>query len=245
MGSVFSKNAEYSDFHLDLSLNEKRLVRAAVKTYHTTGTYLSLKMFKRDSEQVDWNFNQKITLSAPEFRLICQNIEKLEQMLDQPVGLFDSHLKPDSADDSKRPAKRAGKTTTQRQKKIPKTSVTVNEESEQFLLYLLLPVVVYAFIVSSLAFFFLFCSLWLRQCMRTVLNISRNFKNVSSTIFVRRNQNLKTQQLKIMHMVIIHLQQLSKVVHLAPIIIMLCLNWVRKMIIYSIPLCTCGDTVSR
>ena len=28
--------------------------------------------------------------------------------------------------------------------------------------------------------------------MRTVPNISRNFKNVSSTIFVRRNQNLKT-----------------------------------------------------
>ena len=95
MGNVLSKDAEYSDFHLDLSLNEKRLVRAAVKTYHTTGTYLSLKLFKRDSEQVDWVFNQKITLSAQEFRLICQNIEKLEQMLDQPVGLIDSLLKPD------------------------------------------------------------------------------------------------------------------------------------------------------
>ena len=78
----------------------------------------------------DWDFNQKITLSAPEFRLICQNIEKLEQMLDQPVGLIDSLLKPDSTDDSKRPAKRAVKTPTQRQKKIPKTSVIVNEESE-------------------------------------------------------------------------------------------------------------------
>ena len=53
MGNVLSKDAEYSDFHLDLSLNQKRLVRAAVKTYHTTGTYLSLKLFKRDSEQVD------------------------------------------------------------------------------------------------------------------------------------------------------------------------------------------------
>ena len=76
MGNVLSKDAEYSDFHLDLSLNEKRLVRAAVKTYHTTGTYLSLKLFKRDSEQVDGDFNQKITLSAREFRLICQNIGK-------------------------------------------------------------------------------------------------------------------------------------------------------------------------
>ena len=130
MSNVLSKDAEYSDFHLDLSLNEKRLVRAAVQTYHTTVTYLTLKFYKRDSEQVDWDFNKKITLSAREFRLICQNIEKLEQMLDQPVDLIDSLLKPDSTDDSKRPAKRARKTPTQRQKKIPKMSVKVDEDSE-------------------------------------------------------------------------------------------------------------------
>ena len=51
-------------------------------------------------------------------------------MLDQPVGLIDSLLKPDSTDDSKLPAKRAGKIPTQRQKKIPKTSVKVDEDSE-------------------------------------------------------------------------------------------------------------------
>ena len=101
-----------------------------MKTYNSTDTYLSLKMFKRDSGQVDWDFNQKIKLSAREFRLLCQNIEKLEQMLDQPVGLIESLLKLDSTDDSKRLAKPAGKTPTQRQKKKPKTSVTVNEESE-------------------------------------------------------------------------------------------------------------------
>ena len=36
IGNVLSKDAEYSEFHMDLSLNEKRLVRAAAKTYHTT-----------------------------------------------------------------------------------------------------------------------------------------------------------------------------------------------------------------
>ena len=125
-----SKDAEYCDFHLDLLLNEKGLVRVTVQTYHAIGTYLSLKLFKRDSEQVDWDFNQKFTLSAREFWLLCQNIEKLEKMLDQPVGLIDSVLKPDSTDDSKRPAKRAGKTFTQQQKKIANTSVTVNEDSD-------------------------------------------------------------------------------------------------------------------
>ena len=158
MGNVLTKDADYSYFHLHLSLNEKRLVRAAVKTYLPTSTYLSLKLFIRDSEQVDWDLNQKITLSAREFRLLRQNIAKLEQMLDQPVGLIDSFLKLDSTDDSKRPAKRVAKTPTQRQKKIPKTSVIVNAYSEWFLsdLLNLLPVIVYAFIVSSFAFAFLF-----------------------------------------------------------------------------------------
>ena len=45
---------------------------------------------------------------------------KVEQSFDQPFGLVDSLLLPDSTDDSKRPAKRAGKTSTHRQKKIPK-----------------------------------------------------------------------------------------------------------------------------
>ena len=130
MRTVLYKDAEYSDYLLDLSLIEKRLFRAAAKTYHTTGTYLSLKSFKPDSEQVDWDFNKKITLSAREFRLLCQNIEKLEQTLDQRVGLIDSLLKTDSADDSKRSAKQASKTSTQHQKRITKTSVTVNEDSE-------------------------------------------------------------------------------------------------------------------
>ena len=89
-----------------------------------------MKLFKRDSEQVDWDFNQKIALSAREFRLLCQNVEKLEQMLDQPVGLIDSLLKPDLTDDLKLPAKRARKTSTQRQKKIAKTSIKANEDSE-------------------------------------------------------------------------------------------------------------------
>ena len=88
MGNVFPKDAEYSYFHMDLSLNEKRLIRAAIKTYHTPGTNLSLILFKRDSEQVDWDYNRNITLSAREFWLLCYNKEKVEQMRNQPVGLI-------------------------------------------------------------------------------------------------------------------------------------------------------------
>ena len=72
-----------------------------MKISNSTGTYLSLKLFKRESELVDWEFNQKITPLAGEFNLICCNIEKINQMIDTPVGLIDYLLKPDPTEKSK------------------------------------------------------------------------------------------------------------------------------------------------
>ena len=69
MAAVLSKDVEYSDFHLDLSVSEKRLVRVAVKTYNSTDTYLSLKLFQLECELVDGDFNQNISLPAPEFNV--------------------------------------------------------------------------------------------------------------------------------------------------------------------------------
>ena len=66
MGNVLSKDVEYSDFHLDLSLIKKRLVRAVVKTYHTTGTYLSLKLFKRDFNQKNYTFGARVSVDMSE-----------------------------------------------------------------------------------------------------------------------------------------------------------------------------------
>ena len=85
MGALLSKDAESSDFHLDFLVSEKRLVRVAVKTNSSTGTYLSLKLLKLESEQVDWEFNQKFILAAREFILLCCNIDKINQVIDTPV----------------------------------------------------------------------------------------------------------------------------------------------------------------
>ena len=127
MGAVLSKDAEYSDLHLDFSVSKQQLVRVAVKTYNSTGTYLSLKLFNRESKLVDWKFNQKTTLSARGFNLICCIIEKINQMIDTTVGLIDSLLKPDSTEESKNSGKRLGKSLTHRAK-ISKTAITVNED---------------------------------------------------------------------------------------------------------------------
>ena len=41
------RDAEFGDAHFDVSKSEKRLIRATVKTYDKTGTYIFLKLFKK------------------------------------------------------------------------------------------------------------------------------------------------------------------------------------------------------
>ena len=81
MSSVLEKDAEYSDGHFDLNSNEKRLIRVAVKNYEKTGTYLSLKLFKREQEDAEYKFEQTITLSADEFQLFVEKLPKTRRML--------------------------------------------------------------------------------------------------------------------------------------------------------------------
>ena len=94
-GNVLSKDAECSNYLLDFFLNERRLDRVAVNLYKSTGYYVFLKLFNRDSEQVDWDFNQKFTFSVREFQLFCHNIEKIEEMVGTPDVLIDTLLQPD------------------------------------------------------------------------------------------------------------------------------------------------------
>ena len=48
-----SKDKEYVDCYFDISEPEKRLVRAALKTYDSTGTYVFLKLFKRKDNEYE------------------------------------------------------------------------------------------------------------------------------------------------------------------------------------------------
>ena len=65
-----------SDFHHEISRSSKRIVAASVKTYETTGTYINLRLFKKDSEE--FCFNQRITLSAAEFDLLGQKLKTIQ-----------------------------------------------------------------------------------------------------------------------------------------------------------------------
>ena len=69
---------ENSDFYHDILCSSKRIVVASVKTYETTRTYITLRLFKKDSEE--FRFNQRITLSTAEFDLLGQKLKTIQDL---------------------------------------------------------------------------------------------------------------------------------------------------------------------
>ena len=67
-----------SDFYHKILCSSKRIVVASVKIYETTGTYIALRLFKKDSEE--FRFNQRKTLSAAEFDLLAQKLKTIQDL---------------------------------------------------------------------------------------------------------------------------------------------------------------------
>lgn len=73
------RDAEFCDTFLDVSKTEKRLIRASVRTYNLTGTYVTLKLFKKDNSEA-FLFNQKVTLSLDEFDKLAKKINRVRAL---------------------------------------------------------------------------------------------------------------------------------------------------------------------
>ena len=65
-----SKDKDYGDCYFDMSKTDKRLIRATLKTYENTGTYVFLNIFKRKDNE--YEFEQRISLTAEEFDKIMK-----------------------------------------------------------------------------------------------------------------------------------------------------------------------------
>ena len=68
-----SSSQDYFDFYHDIARSEKRYVVACVKTYDNTGTYILLKLFKKENGDNEFRFNQKLILS------LCRSWSKWEK----------------------------------------------------------------------------------------------------------------------------------------------------------------------
>ena len=57
-----TEDSEFEDSYYDISKTEKHLIRATLKTYEKTGTYVFLKLFKK--VDADYEFKQRLALTT-------------------------------------------------------------------------------------------------------------------------------------------------------------------------------------
>ena len=70
---------DFGDCYFDISENSKRLVRATLKTYDQTGTYVFLKVFKKATECAEFECVQRLSLSSDEFSKLLKSGSQSER----------------------------------------------------------------------------------------------------------------------------------------------------------------------
>ena len=71
-----TKDTEFGDCYFDISKTDKGLIRATLKTYERTGTYVFLKLFKKATEE--YEFEQRISLTLGELENLFSSASKLQ-----------------------------------------------------------------------------------------------------------------------------------------------------------------------
>ena len=65
---TLKKDIEFCDQFIVISETAKRIARFSIKTYETSGTYVAIKLFRRNNQSDDdYKFSQSVNLSLSEF----------------------------------------------------------------------------------------------------------------------------------------------------------------------------------
>ena len=102
-----TKDSEFGDSFYDISKTEKRLIRATLKTYEKTGTYVFLKLFKKVDDD-DYEFQQRLSLTTEEFDKLIKKAPKIRETF--PISSQEAESK--SMTDVPSPAKKSNFSTT-------------------------------------------------------------------------------------------------------------------------------------
>ena len=71
-----TKDTVFGDCYFDISKTDKRLIRAKLKTYERTGTYVFLKLFEKATD--DYEFEQRISLTLGKFENLVSSARKIQ-----------------------------------------------------------------------------------------------------------------------------------------------------------------------
>ena len=76
--------------------NSKRLVRATLKTYDQTGTYVFLKVFKKATEGAEFECVQRLSLSSEEFSKLLKSGKSIRAQTKEISDTVENKDKPQS-----------------------------------------------------------------------------------------------------------------------------------------------------
>ena len=96
-----TKVSEFGDSYINISKTEKRLIRATLKAYEKTRTYVFLKLFKKVDD--DYEFQQLLSLNTEEFDKLLKKMPKIRETF--PISsqeVESKKLKSDGASPAKK-----------------------------------------------------------------------------------------------------------------------------------------------
>ena len=83
ISETLKKDIEFCDQFIDISETSKRIVRVSTKTYETSGTYVAIKLFRRNNQSDDdYKFSQRVNLSLSEFDGLVEHIHRIRDLTD-------------------------------------------------------------------------------------------------------------------------------------------------------------------
>ena len=80
MNFTADQDAKFGDSFVDISKTEKRLVRATLKTYENSGTYVFIKLFKPNQQSGEFVVQQRLGLTLAELDQIAEKFDKIKQV---------------------------------------------------------------------------------------------------------------------------------------------------------------------
>ena len=79
MYASLETDVDYFDDFPDISSNDKRFVRVGAKTFAQTGTYVTIKLYKKD-EKGTFKYRHGITWSTGEFNSLADKYTEVKRL---------------------------------------------------------------------------------------------------------------------------------------------------------------------
>ena len=86
-----TSDTEFGGCYFDILKTDKRLIRATVKTYERTGTYVLLKLFEK--AESNYEFQQRVSLTVQEFENLIEKSADIRSHFTERISVNPDSIK--------------------------------------------------------------------------------------------------------------------------------------------------------